>query len=278
MSKILVVGASGTIGSELVRLLRAQGADVAAATSNPQPRAGQVHLDVVKQQGYAAALDGVDRAFVLSPPGITTQDELLGPLIELAVTKGLRKLVLMTAMGSDADPALPARKLELQLEGSGLAYNILRPNWFMQNFHTFWMGGIMARDQIELPVGRAKGSFIDTRDVAAVAADLLRRADLDNRDFDLTGAEALDHDQVAALLSEESGRTIRYTEIAPEVMRQGLLDAKLPPPYVEFLLLILGYFKQGYAERVTDSVAAILGRAPRTFAQYVKDHRAAWQR
>ena len=102
------------------------------------------------------------------------------------------------------------------------------------------------------------------------------RSDFDNREFDLTSAEALNHDQVAAMLSQASGRVIAYEEITPEAMLQGLLGADLPRPYAEFMLVILGYFKAGYAERVTDAVASIAGRAPITFAQYAKDHRSAW--
>jgi uncharacterized protein YbjT (DUF2867 family) len=82
----------------------------------------------------------------------------------------------------------PLRKAERHLEASGLAYNVIRPNWFMQNFNTFWLHGIQTAGQIFLPVGQAKGSFIDARDIAAVAAVLLTSDAFDNRDFDLTGA------------------------------------------------------------------------------------------
>ncbi|MBN8494643.1 MAG: NAD(P)H-binding protein, partial [Burkholderiales bacterium] len=228
--------------------------------------------------GLDAALEGADRAFVLSPPGYADQEALLAPVIERARARGLQKLVLMTAMGADADEAAPLRKAERRLEASGLAYNILRPNWFMQNFHTFWLHGIVTQDTIALPVGQAKGSFIDARDIAAVAARLLAGDAHANLAFDLTGAEALDHDQVAAILSREVGRTIRFQDIAPEAMLQGLVGAGLPLDYAEFLVLILGFFKAGYAERSTDAVQRITGRAPRRFEAYARDHRAAWQR
>jgi hypothetical protein len=81
---------------------------------------------------------------------------------------------------------------------------------------------------------------------------------------------------VAAILSTAAGRSIGYTEVTPEVMRQGLLAAGLPAEYADFLLLILGYFKAGYAERTTDAVQRITGRTPIVFEQYARDHRAAW--
>ncbi len=276
MAQTLVIGANGTVGSALVKLLQDQGHAVRRATSRPATQPGDVHLNLVTGEGRTQAFAGVERAFLLSPPGFTNQDALLNPLIDAARAQGLRKVVLMSAMGANADPNGPLRQAELHLEQSGVPYNIIRPNWFMQNFNSYWLQGILVQGKILLPAGKAKGSFIDARDIAAVAAALLSRSDLNNRDFDLTGGVALDHDQVAAILSRETGRSIGYQEVTPEAMREGLLGAGLPPDYAEFLLVILGFFKAGYAERVTDAVQTITGRAPITFEQYAKDYRQAW--
>lgn len=276
MSRILIVGASGTVGSELSRVLSAQGETVLKATSRAPAGADQVQLDLLNPAGLQAAFSGVDRAFFLVPPGHVNQDVLLAPLIDEAKARGLKKVVLMSAMGANADENAPLRKAERRLEASGLAWNVIRPNWFMQNFNTFWLHGIQTAGQIFLPVGAAKGSFIDARDIAAVAARLLTSDTFANRDFDLTGPRALDHTEVAAILTQATGKAIGYTEITPDAMRQGLLGAGLPPAYAEFLLVILGYFKAGYAERTTDAVLQISGRAPRTIEQYAKDYRASW--
>ena len=276
MSRILVVGASGTVGSELARLLAAQGEAVVKATSRKPSTPDQVQLDLVSQAGLKAAFEDVDRAFFLAPPGHVNQETLLAPLIDEAKARGLKKVVLMTAMGANADENTPMRKSERRLEASGLAYNIIRPNWFMQNFNTFWLHGIQTAGQIFLPVGAAKGSFIDARDIAAVAARLLTSDAFANRDFDLTGPRALDHAEVAAILSQATGKAVGFTDITPDAMLQGLLDAGLQRDYAAFLVVILGYFKAGYAERTTDAVQQITGQAPRTIEQYAKDYRASW--
>ena len=143
----------------------------------------------------------------------------------------------------------------------------------MQNFHTFWLAGIQSAGQIFLPVGTARGSFIDARDIASVAARLLSSDDFTNRDFDLTGPRAIDHDEVAAILTRTTGRPIGFTDITSEAMLQGLLGAGMPCDYAEFLVLILGYFKAGYAERTTDAVQQVTGKAPGTIEQYAKDYR-----
>lgn len=276
MSTQLVIGAGGQVGSELARLLAEAGHTLRRATSRAPTAPDQVRLNVATGEGLAAAFAGADGAFLLAPPGHARQDEVLKPLIDAAVAARVGKVVLMSAMGANADDNAPLRQAERHLQASGLAWNIIRPNWFMQNFHTFWLHGIRTQDAILLPVGQAKGSFIDTRDIAAVAARLLVSHELDKRDFDLTGAEALNHDQVAAILSRETGRRIRYQDITPDSMRQALLGAGLPADYAEFLLLILGYFKAGYAERSTDNVQRITGQAPRRFEAYAREHRQAW--
>ncbi len=277
MSRTLVIGANGTVGSELVRLLRAAGHSVLKATSRPvTDPATEVHLNLLTRAGLDTALQGVSKVFMLSPPGHTNQDELLNPVVDAAKAHGVQKIVLMTAMGANADDNAPMRKAEVHLENSGLAYNIIRPNWFMQNFNTFWIQGILEHGKIFLPVGAAKGSFIDARDISAVAARLLSTDDFNQRDFDLTGGVAMDHDAVAAILSKATGQTITYQDIPEGDMRSALLQAGLPPAYAEFLLLILGFFKAGYSERTTDAVQTLLGRPPITLEQYAADYRSAW--
>lgn len=276
MTTTLVIGANGQIGSTLASLLAAQGQTVRRATSRTASQPGEVHVNMATGEGLAQALTGANQLFLMCPPGFANQHELAIPAIDAAKAVGVRKVLLLSAMGANADDSIPLRRAELYLERSGLAWNVIRPNWFMQNFHTFWLHGIQTQSQIFLPVGNAKGSFIDTRDIAAVAAKLLSSDNFVNAAHDVTGSESLDHTQVAAILSKAAGRTIGYTEIAEDAMRQGLLGAGMPADYTEFLLVILGAFKAGYAERITDGVQRITGQAPIRFEQYAQDFKAHW--
>lgn len=276
MSKILVIGAQGQVGTSLVQQLGQQGHQVVKASRQAATAADQVQLDLVSGAGLAQAFQGVQAAFLMAPPGHVNQHELLMPAIDAARAAGVHKLVLMSALGADADEAAPLRRAELHLQASGLAWNVVRPNWFMQNFHTFWLGGIREHGRIFLPLGQARGSFIDTRDIAAVAAELLVSARFDGQAFDLTGSESLDHGEVAAILAQVTGRDIRYQEITPEAMREGLLQAGLPPAYADFMLLILSYFKAGYAAHTTEAVRTVTGQAPRRFAAYAQEFKQAW--
>ncbi|MBL0937770.1 MAG: NAD(P)H-binding protein [Gemmatimonadaceae bacterium] len=277
MSTILVVGANGTVGSALAAQLEAAGHQVRRGTSQVAG-AGQVQLDLVSGNGLAEAVAGADAVFLMAPPGYVPQDTLLVPVIDAARGAGVKKVVLMTAMGADADPTSPLRRAELHLEVSGIAWNVIRPNWFMQNFRTFWLHDILTQGAVRLPTGQGKGSFIDARDIADVAAVLLTSDSYVNQAFNLTGDEALDHDEVVVLLSNASGTSIRYEDITPDAMRAGLLAAGLPVGYADFLVMILGYFKLGYSAAVSPAVQQITGHAPRRFVDFANEFATTWQR
>lgn len=274
---VLVVGASGTVGRELINLLKVQGVRTRATTSQAVASSDTlVHVNLATGEGLKAAFEGVDKAFFLSPPGYANHHAMLSPLIQEAKRRGLKKVVLMTAMGANASDATPFRKAEIELEKSGLNYNIIRPNWFMQNFSTFFIQSIKAQGKILLPAGTAKVSFIDARDISAVAAKLLTSEEFNNKDFDLSGPEAVDHAAVAAAISKASGEAVTYQDIAPGDMRKGLLGAGLPPDYVDFMLLIFGFLKEGYNAGVTDAVKKITGQAPRTLSAYATEFSSHW--
>ena len=278
--KILIFGSSGIIGSEIVRILTKDGTTVRTTTSKtPQATKNgveQVKVDILTGEGLKHAFKGIETAFFLSPGGYADQYRVLSPLIQEAKMNGVKKVVLMTAMGANADANTPLRRAEIELEKSGLAYNIIRPNWFMQNFQTFWIQGIREQGKILLPAGKAKVSFIDTRDISEVAAKLLTSNQFDNKDFDLSGSEALDHDEVARIISGSTGKNISYQEIAPAELKKGLINAGLPADYADFILLILGFLAQGYNAGITPNVQKILGKSPRSFKHYALENKQAW--
>lgn len=276
---VLVVGASGMVGAELTKLLKAQGYSVRATTSKPvkEGQTDLAHVNLATGEGITKAFEGVDKAFLLSPPGYADQYAMLSPLIQEAKRRGLKKVVLMTAMGANAVETAPFRRAEIELEKSGLAYNIIRPNWFLQNFNTFWIQGIREHGKILLPAGQAKVSFIDARDISAVAAKLLTTDEFNNKDFDITGSEAVDHAQVATAISKATGQTITYQEIKPEELKAGLLAAGLPADYTDFLIMIMGFLREGYSAGITDNVKKITGQQPRTLAAYAEDHKLLWK-
>lgn len=279
MSKdlVLIVGATGNIGTEVIRLLKSQGFRVRGTTSQSIPKGNDlVQVNLATGEGVDAAMDGVDRAFFMSPPGYSDQYSILSPLIQEAKRRKLKKVVLMTSLGANSSDSTPFRRAELELENSGLSYNIVRPNWFYQNFNTFWIDGINSQGKILLPAGRAEVGFIDTRDVAAVIEKLLTTDQHSNQAFDITGPELVDHNAVADAISSASGKVITYQEIEPEILLSGLVSSGAPKDYAEFIIAIFAYLREGYNAVTNDNVKFILNREPIGVKKYASDYRSAW--
>ncbi len=273
---ILVVGASGTVGSELTKILQQSGHTVRQATSKSPSTGEQVHLNLVSGEGLSEAFAGVDKAFFLAPGGYTEQEKLIKSLVLQAQKSKVKKVVFMSAMGANANPESGLRKAEIAVEGSGLVYNIIRPNWFMQNFQSYWVHDIRSQGKILLPAGDAKVSFIDTRDIARVAAKLLTSSEFDNQAFDLSGPAAINHQEAATALSKASGKDIVYAEISPADLKTKLISVGLPPDFVEVFDSLFGFLRLGYSSQVTDAVKTITGSEPLNIDEFAHDYKAAW--
>ena len=270
--KILVLGANGNVGRALVEQLVAQGESVRAASRNGQAPAGAegVVFDHTDPSTHAAALDGVDRAFLMLPTGHVNVAEVLLPLVRALADRRI-KVVFQSVLGVDADDQIPYRQVELALIASGTPHVILRPNWFADNFHTFWLSGVQ-QGVIAVPAGEGRSSFIDTRDIAASAAAALTNPAFEGQAFNLTGPQALGYADAAALISEALGRPVRYAAVSDDDFVQGLVGAGVPAVYAGFLASIFYPVREGWTAGVSDAVQTLTGRAPRSLAQYVADH------
>ena len=179
--KILVTGATGKTGGELVKLLAAKGHLVRAATRNPSqgktvfPQGTEaVQFDFERPDTFAPALLEIDKVFLIARPGDNRSDQVAMPLIDEARKASVRHIVNLTAMGVEKDENFMLRRLEKHVEASGIAFTHLRPNWFMQNFNEGPMyADIHRTGALHLPAADARVSFIDIRDIAAVASAAL---------------------------------------------------------------------------------------------------------
>ncbi len=280
--KLFIYGATGTVSGALTSKLLQVGHEVFAGTRHPekmpqQQRLHAVHIDSHNPTENLSVLEKVDGAFLIGPPAVVDAYSALHPLIEKAKSVKLKKLVVMSAYGVEHAPAeAPMRHVELEVESSGIPFNLIRPNWFMQNFHTFWISGILNDAKIYFPGGEAKTSFIDTRDIASVAFELLTGNKHVNTAFTLTGSEPLTHAEVAVKLSKVTPKPVAYVDITSETFQQALLGAGLPSDYVGFLAYIAGALKSGTAASVNDNVKLITGKEPILFDQYATDFKDKW--
>jgi uncharacterized protein YbjT (DUF2867 family) len=271
-NSVLVLGAHGNVGAPLVSALLKRGAKVKAASrlgadiSTPEGTAQGVVFDYFKPETHTAAFEGVDAAYIMLASGYTGADQLLIPIIELAATKSI-KVVLQTAFGVDADDSIPYRKVELALEQSGTRYAIIRPNWFMDNFHTFWKAGI---DQgvIGVPAADGKSGLIDARDIADVAAILLTNNQFDNQAYNLTGPEVLSYAEAAAILSAITEKDICYQAMADHDFIEMLKNAGVPADYAEFIDSLFYPVREGWTASTNNTVEEITGKPARSLKDY----------
>ncbi|MEL6181154.1 MAG: NAD(P)H-binding protein, partial [Myxococcota bacterium] len=278
MTTFLVLGSTGTVGAHLSQLLVNAGHTVRGATRTPaqHPIAGveAIPFDYSDPGTFAAALDGVERLFLLTPPGYADAAALLNPFLTEAFTAGLERIVLMTAQGVEHNDAIPLRQVELTLEASGTPFVHLRPSWFSQNFHTFWGHGLRQHNTLALPAGDARVGFIDARDIAAAAAGALTREDIAlDRGYELTGPEAITHAEAAVHLSRALERTITYQNIDDDAFRAQLAPSGLPDAYIDLLVGLFASVRAGAAASVTHDVKLLSGSEPRSVATYALDHR-----
>ncbi len=270
--KILVLGATGNVGQPLVHALLSKGENVKAASRSGKAVAGAegVAFDYTRPETFSAAFDGVDRAYVMLPGGYVNVRELLLPVIEAAAKRKV-KVVFQSVFGVDADDSIPYRQVEIALEQSGTPFVILRPNWFADNFHTFWKPG-MDHGQIALPAGEGKSSFIDARDIADSAAAALTSGQFNQQAFNLTGPEALGYADAAKLLSAVTGKPIAYQPINDDAFINLLTGAGVPADYAAFLASIFHPVREGWTAAVTSDVTSLTGKPARSVATYAHDH------
>lgn len=284
-SKILVTGAPGNVGTEVVKGLQAAGApfrvgawEVQSARKILGDDIEIVHFDFLKPETYEQAFGGVERLFLVRPPALSNVKRDIAPALYAAQSSGIRHIVFLSLQGVEKNRMVPHYQIEQLIRQMGVTYTFLRASFFMQNLSTIHCAEIRDHDQIVLPVGKAKTSFIDVRDIAAVAVRALLEAGHENRAYTLTGSEALDYHQVSATLSRQLGRSIRYTDPNLLAFVWHQLAQKRP---LTMTLVMAGLYtitRFGNAEEVTDNVQYLLGRTPIRFEQFVRDYAECWTR
>lgn len=284
---ITVTGGTGTIGSELVRLLSAAAVPTRAVFRNPskvQTLAAVVWLqaDLRDARVLEPVIAGTSRLFLLSD-NQAGFGKLQIDILRAAESLGVTHVVKLSALGaSDHSKSWIGREhheVEEALRRTPMTWTILRPHAFMQN----WLGAVAEsvrnRGVIESPIGDGRVPFIDARDIAAVAAGvLLRPEDHARRKYVLTGGEAVGFRDLAAALTRVTGRNIVYRPQTMDEARSALTTQGIPREMIDAQLALAAYQKAGGPTSVvSNDVARILGRPPRSIQNFVEDYAEAFK-
>jgi uncharacterized protein YbjT (DUF2867 family) len=282
-NKILVTGASGNIGSALVQELKALGSDFAVMTSKPGATVAGVetrHGDFGSVASLTAAFTGIDTLFLLFPL-VENKLELAKNAAAAARAAGVRHVMRSSGAGADSASAFALPKLQGEIDdilaATGIATTFLRPNAFMQNYVNYQSQAIKDGTIYAADGGQAQ-SFIDTRDIAAVAARVLANpAAHAGKAYTLTGGEALTGEQAAATISAALNKPVKHVSVTTEAAVATMNQWGMPPFIVNVMDSLNKIVSAGYASAVSPDVENTLGRKPRTFAAFVSENAGAWK-
>jgi uncharacterized protein YbjT (DUF2867 family) len=278
---ILITGATGTVGSEVVKRLSAQGVQVRAVTRDPRkaeasplPHVRFVQGDFDEPESMRRVCSGVDRAFLLTNSTERAEQQQIA-FTRVAQQSGVRHIVKLSQLHADANS--PGRFLryhasvEAALQASGLTFTFLRPNLYMQGLLDFRQS-IQQKSAFFAAVGDARISAVDVRDLADVAVAALTGSGHDNKVYSLTGPDALTFAEMAHQFSKAVGRTITFVDVPPESMRVALVDLGFPAWQADGLLEEFAMYRRGEAAGVEAGVREALDRSPLSFDEFARDY------
>ena len=280
---ILITGASGNVGKEVLKQITQTGVEVRAAFQSVSKAAGApsgveiVAADYNQPETLRTALKAVERVFLVGPP--TDQlPALERKAMEVIVQSGVRQVVKLSAMGG-REAIFPRQHAQSEdyIQSTGVPYTFLRPNGFMQNMVTYNAPTIKTQSAFYGSEGDGRVSQIDIRDVAAVAVKALTEDGHVGKAYTLTGPEALTNKEIAHVLSDELRREIRFINLPPAQLKEALLSAGVPEWNADALLDLQRLYREDKATTVTPDVEQILGRKAISFAQFFRDYRSDFE-
>ncbi len=285
MSRVLVTAALGNVGREVARECAERGLTVRVAGRSEAelrarfPALESVRFDFLDRATWAGALAGCGGVFLLRPPPLGDMDATLNPFIDAAYAAGAQHLVFLSVSGADRMKWVPHRKVELHLASTGQAWTVLRPGFFAQNLEDAYRRDIVEDGRLYVPAGDGRVAFLDVRDAGAVAARIFEDPGaFRGKALTLTGPEAVTFARVAQLLSGALGRTIRY-EPASILGYVWHLRRKRKLSWMQVIVQTVLHvgLRRGGAEAVEAISEQLLGRPPRSLAEYVARETEVWR-
>ncbi|SHM76507.1 SDR family oxidoreductase [Chitinophaga sp. CF418] len=282
-SNLLITGATGTVGTQLIKMLVSRNTSFRALVRNKEqgnlmsdlPQAEVAVGDLSDAYSLVQALQGIEKAFLLTN-SLEQSEQLQLNFVDAAHKAGVKHIVKLSQLA--ADETSPVRFLryhavvENRIKELGMDYTFLRANLFMQGLTAFGHY-IKYEGKFYGSLGNAAVSAVDVRDIAAVAATTLTEPGHDNKTYQITGPAAITHLQMAEILSDVLGTAVTYVELSPEQMQGALTVAGFPEWQVGGLIEDYAHYARGEAAGVFNTVKDITGRQATSFEQFAQDYK-----
>lgn len=280
MDKLLITGATGTVGSEVVNQLENRQAHFRVLVRSEEKAKPFKERNIETAVGQyedtkslAPALENVTRVFLVSPPSMQ-QIEQETTMVQTARKAGVEHIVKLSALGASPDSSIHLARwhaeIEAYIKNSGMNYTFLRPHSFMQNLFNN-ADTIKAEAKIYAPMGDGAYPMVDARDIAAVAAEVLTGLDHNGKVYHITGPEAVTMSDVANAITDVIGRQISYVPITPEQAKTVLMEMGLEEWFAADLAELGKIYASGNAAETSNVVPDLTGRKGITIQQFVRD-------
>ena len=277
VERILVTGASGTVGSEVINQL-------SSATADANIRAGAHSIESIKKvvksdivepiqidynnpDTLKDALKDVDRVFLLTPFQSDMVELSSNFLKEIENAGNIKHIVKLSVMGADSETGIIGsrlhRQVEKMIEDTGIPFTFLRPNFFMQNFVNFFSQSIKEQDAFYLSAEDGKVSFVDVRDIASVAVQVLTKNNdgrHNGKAYHITGPEAISYGDVARILSEQLRKKISYVNISEDDARKGMKETGGDDWTINYMMELFNIIRMGYLSQVSSVMEDVTGK------------------
>lgn len=282
MSNILITGATGNIGIELIKYLEKKESsnriiagvrDIEKAKKifTKHPHLNYTHFDFEDFLSFDNALEGVDMIFLLRPPHISDIDKYFKPLIHKIKEKNIKQVVFLSVQGAEKSSIIPHNKIEQLIVENGLEFIFLRPSYFMQNLTTTLIDDIQKKREIILPAGTAKFNWIDIENIAEIAAILLNKFDeYKNRAFEITGLENENFEKVSSLINQSIQHPIKYKSVNP--IRFFMIKKREGMPSGKILVMTLLHFLPRFQNepQISNFYEQLTGKKPTDLKMFIE--------
>lgn len=290
MSNILITGATGNIGVEVIHFLSkldtsdkiiagVRNIDKAKGTFKDYPNLKYVFFDFENPSTFDKALNNIDRVFLLRPPHISNVEKYFRPLVLSIKKNHINEIVFLSVQGAETSKIIPHNKIEALINEFEFNYIFLRPSYFMQNLTTTLIGDIKNKRAILLPSGKAKFNWIDIKNIGEATAIVLNQFEhYKNNAFELTGLENENFEKATSLINNTIDNHIQFRNTNPfkffrikkqEGMKKGMI-------IVMIMLHFLPHFQK--EPRISDSYEKLTGNKPTDLKTFIEREKAKFEK